>query len=761
MKNKYKILLNENRSANSVNVNSHVNINIENKGKPIPLGEVEATVNQYEQFEEERKDCTTYRFYGVVNPIINNALYNDNVNIVNDNGVIRGIKVPSNSIFVNDGWYGFYDQFESNGDPAFISTIFQMYPHPFGGAGWPILGFPPNGYSNTFFSVGDTVQIEYQNTSGQIVNGSYTIFSTAVDSILLNDPNGVISGELNTGSIIKLILTTGGATPQTNPYNDNESSECQFKTFDAGFDRLGMVDDDGKPNYLFKITYPFENRDINLVENNGGISLKDGLQIIEKSIVTMNDRNYVAFTTVINHGLKKNDQVNLYNFVDTTNGGLYINKRTFKIIKLGNQNNNNPSRIFVLDIDPTSIDFQIGKSTIKRNVNGKQSDYYVRRLKSLTTNEIDYDVYPAAYGVTYYDDREASFYFKSDVDINGLRDNLNRPLSQLFFTVVKNDNDSNPTDIKNYYWLEQQKNLPNNANNSKFWETLKGGYETEKNTKVNYNIRAVGANYPGGSPNYPQVYYENIDESNDEFDADIVEYNEYELLERTLEEVFHRFNSVYRENLNLINNNLENQLEGYIYNPHQVIQIREFSTYIEEGDSKNTEGIPDYATLKYSATTSNPPSGELSFLKLTSTSKVYKWRDLLDIGFIDGSGNGVEYPFESGAHYIYLNQNFYLYRQDPPCNVAFTIESLTLPQDRDLFDTYINQPNFYDYEVGDIISILGVPGALDLLDPNISPTNVDVRFIKYVGEYNLGNRNTPGGCIDYSLLELKNITDEC
>ena len=56
-----------------------------------------------------------------------------------------------------------------------------------------------------------------------------------------------------------------------------------------------------------------------------------------------------------------------------------------------------------------------------------------------------------------------------------------------------------------------------------------------------------------------------------------------------------------------------------------------------------------------------------------------------------------------------------------------------------------------------------MPGGapVNLLDPNLSPTTVDVRFITYSGEYELGERDTPGGCVDYSSLQKQNITDVC
>ena len=661
MDEKYKILLNKEKSLRSVNITEHVPLNLENSNKLLPLSDEQAVVNSYEQFEKERKESHKYRFYGVLNTVVSNCLYNENIRIFEENNNITSEFIRSNSIFVNDGWYGYFE--------------------------------PPDT---------DVAQIQ----------------------------------------------------------NDNESSRCQFKTFDPGYDRLSMIDDDGKQNYLLKITYPFESRDINLVENNDGISLKDGLQIINKGEVTINNRQYVTFKTPINHALEKDDEVRLYNFIDNTNGGLYLEGRTFSVIKLGDQENNNLNRVFAIDINPKDIDFNKGTSTIKRSIDNIVSEYYVRRLKSLTTIEKDYDIYPAAYGVNYFDDTEAGFYFKKDVDVEGLRDNLGRPLSTLFFTIVKNDNDTDNTNLKNIYFLDKQKNLPEKIKN-RYWMPIIGGYETEQDSNVNYNIRAVGSNYPGGNPNYPQNYFENIDESNIEFDNDIVEYNEKNLSEIVLEEIFHRVNTVYRDNLKTINPEKEDKREGYIYNPHSPITIREFSEYVEEGDTQNTLNIPDYAHLKYSANTESLPTGVLTTKPLSKESIIYRWKDLLEIGFIDGNGKGVEYPFESGAHYIYIDKNFYLYRQDPPCIVDLTTQQVTLPTEKNKFIALVSEPTFFEFTPDDVVSILGENIPVNLGDAGISPTNVDVKFITYSGNYELGERDTPGGCADYSSLQQKIITDDC
>jgi hypothetical protein len=64
--------------------------------------------------------------------------------------------------------------------------------------------------------------------------------------------------------------------------------------------------------------------------------------------------------------------------------------------------------------------------------------------------------------------------------------------------------------------------------------------------------------------------------------------------------------------------------------------IRVFSDYIEEGDKKLVENIPNYAYF-------------------TSTNDKFIWRDLYPYGYVDSTGLGVDYPFLNGVHYPHEN----------------------------------------------------------------------------------------------------------
>ena len=824
-----KILLNKARSAEAVNVNTTLDFNIKNTNKPLPLNDIDTTLSQYEQFLKERKASTIYRFYGEINCIVSNPLYNENIKIAIDENSVNNIiakPIAGYDIFEKDGWVGY---------------------------------------------INDTPNEE-----------------------------------------LELV-------------GDNESSLCEFFSFDPGFDRLNMLDPDGKPNYMLKLTYPHSiDPNIKLVQ--GGLPLYMGIPVITQLAVTFNGSNYVAFQTVINHGLQPNDTIKLYNFIDNTGGSLALPTREFSVFKLGDQNGNNTERIFVLNIDSVYINFTLA-STFRRITQGVISQYYVRNFEALTFEYTDYDIYPAAFGANYYNDNLAAFNFIKDIDVDGIVDNLGRPLSEIYLTIVKNDNDADITTKNAQYWLEQQSTLPAAIKN-RFWTKIKGGFLTEKNTSVNYNIRAIG------DPNYASsTWFENIDESDNNFVGDIVEYNSAELLERRLEEVYHRMNTIYRENLSAItlanlaattvsatfkfgpgvNNTLSftigqglapadfptvgtkihlcysneiaaesgcvettikkiktlfgtnivkkieihdgndwaneiaqgdnitisfngcpcsapeidtgNKNEGYIYRPHIKLQIREFSSIINPlldlQTVFNQYNITDAAQQQQIKDAYEVPS----YAQQVSPN-VFRWRRLLEIGEIDPLGSGVDYPFESGAHYVHINERFYWQRQDPPCDFYLTSKTIKIPSEKSMFKKLIKDPTFLDYgprrtvdlnimksvPLSNILDYAGAVGLwsstslinncvsapidtppcfyskIDALNhyfppyagllwgPGFNQINellnitsymrqeqlqIDMRFIHFYGDYNLGKRDTAGACLNFNILDKKDITDDC
>jgi hypothetical protein len=105
------------------------------------------------------------------------------------------------------------------------------------------------------------------------------------------------------------------------------------------------------------------------------------------------------------------------------------------------------------------------------------------------------------------------------------------------------------------------------------------------------------------------------------------------LIETTISEPIHRFNPT------------SDGSNGYYFKPFKKLQIRVYSDNVEEAASQdNIINLPP-DTITY-------PDG------------TRVWRDLLSIGFYEGS-NGVNYPFLNNSHYFYSDNTIYLRVQKP------------------------------------------------------------------------------------------------
>ena len=225
--------------------------------------------------------------------------------------------------------------------------------------------------------------------------------------------------------------------------------------------------------------------------------------------------------------------------------------------------------------------------------------------------------------------------------------------------------------------------------------------------------------------------------------------------------------------MNSIDSTQENKTEGYIYSPFNLIQIKEFMNYInpivdlqsivdkynitnpiEIDDLRKSFKIPDYATQ--------------------IAPNIYKWRDIMEIGEFDSTGNGVDYPFEDGAHYIYLDNRFYFQRQDPPCEFVLISEDITLGSSdvgnvqQNKFLKLLEDPTFLQYRfkssssISGAINTSGTNGVLNLVNYNgVNPLELEVTLADYIGEYELGKRDVGGSCIYLSVLKVKDIDDVC
>ena len=84
--NELNIRLGQTDSINSVNVENRLDVEIKNTSNLIRCNNVKETIDQYEQFLQERNDCSKYRLILTINPFCSNVLFNPVTEIIKDEG---------------------------------------------------------------------------------------------------------------------------------------------------------------------------------------------------------------------------------------------------------------------------------------------------------------------------------------------------------------------------------------------------------------------------------------------------------------------------------------------------------------------------------------------------------------------------------------------------------------------------------------------------------------------------------------------------
>jgi hypothetical protein len=426
-------------------------------------------------------------------------------------------------------------------------------------------------------------------------------------------------------------------------------------------------------NWNFFVSYPYKNSYTKVLEYYDGVhstakqwTISDGIPfVIPTGSTFINGNKVIRFVCPVKHGLSVGE------FAKIKIVGVSINtNETFQIFELGDGMPGTEEYVFnIYDIGYPSGRFVSGyNGTFKRIINYENpgdttSKYYVLQHK-LLTNVNDAVMVNAGFEQNIFGAKKKfespvytpnnnkrvsikegaqsySLSFNKDIDVNPLRDNQKRPITELYITTL----------WKGYFGLTlgnsglkqgYEFNLPLNPTTktpSSWWSSTNSlsNFVNENNQPYPLGTYQTPLGVlPNGQPiNFKYVL--SLKEG-DVVDGGIYEWNDYEQKERLISDISHKF--TFNNNVFDIGCGIQcfNQL-GYYYQPHNKMTIRSFSDYIEIGSITNIADVPDYS---YFSTTYN------SFI----------WRDLYTYGFKDGSGNGVDYPFLNGKHYPYSNYIF-------------------------------------------------------------------------------------------------------
>jgi DNA-binding protein Fis len=314
---------------------------------------------------------------------------------------------------------------------------------------------------------------------------------------------------------------------------------CQFYDMEPKRERFSFIPDktpfNGTSNSLpvknweLTITYPKEIDD----QHN---MVKTGLLIVDKRAVTVATRGMTALAPACKHNLKIGDIVKL--FGTTGYDGEHV------VVRTGLDDGSLKDYFFVIDKPSTgTIGFN---SRMKKVVGGIESDYYFRIFQKIGTRNTtylendDYETYPAAFSENYFNDSISQFVFNEDINVSGLTDNLGRPLSQLYLTIIKTNSNNLFTNVSSGIETPFLDNLLTSNTTNTYLKTVPvisrihngGSLPFPSHTPLESDIKI---NMVNGVLN-KNLYY-----------GDLVEYNKNELLETVLADVNHRFNTINRE----------------------------------------------------------------------------------------------------------------------------------------------------------------------------------------------------------------------
>ncbi len=280
-------------------------------------------------------------------------------------------------------------------------------------------------------------------------------------------------------------------------------------------------------------------------------------------------------------------------------------------------------------------------------MDGVTSEYYFRVNKILSGAK-DYEVYKSAYSKNIFSDSYIDdvflFHYNKDIDVEDLVDNLGRPLSQLYLTVVKragNGCRGESVEPSQYGYCngEAYDGFGNMTTNYQILDTNKNfyGITTQQDPAVLSTLsfyEDTDATKPGSFRNTNGLYIN-----------DFVEYNRAFLTERVLSETLGKFGPVQATVEASTNTIIYKSADAYTNKLHYEIPIRKYSETIETVNNLDDEIYPDYAQINNDGTVS--------------------WRDLLSIGFFeptDDGRNGLDYPFVNGKHYLFGDYSIYIRR---------------------------------------------------------------------------------------------------
>ena len=632
---KREIFLEKNKSKVSVNKESELSVSLSAKTRLLPNGDISERLSLIKLYNDEKDACKRYRMIFTINPICTNVLFNAKTEVVRLEGSEKCVFLPQNPrSSLNDG-FTYINTTPLNAIQAIRDTEYTHKDF-FDGenpyvyhCGWDI--FNNHMLRNDDFTyisnvgndarskpVFNTIWDYLRDKDGKIINekispNGYNATPMHVyqyDTILsmynafrnrLDEKNGWY-GFTNPGNIEIANVTVNEKEISINKMMNNNKS-CELyelypdQSLYSFIPKINKFRNRLEYNWDYDLVYPYENeykmlRDI--VGADDWIGDNIPIRIISaKKASSASGSDFVVFKTMFKHTLEQGDYVRLFYTIVDKNGNSSFERinRRFKVVKCGDINGNEANRYFcvrAIDMgdrftfkkegsEKDSVVFVDDDAVVdfyyKKDVSGYECKYYIRKFKRLKSERFDSEINKLAFGENIYGDRVAQLIFTDDIDVEGLVDNLGRPLSEVYLYFFK-------TNRGHDEWYNDNNYTGETIEFSHCFGKVTSGLDLPSEC-VNYNVRKLhnvdfisqarskNSQIPPGYFNGFQYVYSgsiitkselpkviNDDITIEKLDndgfvyGDIVEFDQYNCVETVIENIYHRFNTAQRETSN-------------------------------------------------------------------------------------------------------------------------------------------------------------------------------------------------------------------
>lgn len=674
---------------NDKHINAYIQVGIDSNTAIVPTENMVATVNTYEQYIKEKDNANKYRLLFNVNTLCSNVLHNVITEIVRNEGGVNtelitesgfNVKTPYNAytkrsnnsnnevslkktLMIQDTAYSSKDIFSDKIPYVYHCGIDIFNNHTLRAKENSIINRLNSNssdsvrknfntikdYNRDYFgnliqfnkvpktgNVGITTSNEHRYTNDNI----YTFDESITYNLIEN--NGWVGFKNRSTLHIPNYVTGSTQVVINKTMNNNKNGEFidlyPDRTLYSMVPKFNSQRQRIEYNWNYCLTYPYKNiTDNDLIK--GGIKTE--------YVATDNTGTYITFRTMIRNGFKPNMKIFVYfgkNVVETTVNSIGINGKDedyyFTV-----------SYSSIMGIFNSKSEIRVG-----RIVEGIKCQYYIRQFKKLPNfnrlginpkygvtdaeinkgmnNPFSTTLNKLAFAKNAYGDNVAQIIYDDDIMIEGLVDNLNRPLTEIYLTIIKNNKG-------NEKWYEQGRIGDEDVEFSHCFGKISSGFDLptfshKYNVHKIHNIKNLTdkASQPKNVLSYINESVSpletNITKDKTTFYGDIVEYSPLKMEERVLEDVYYRFNTKQREICNNPNyqsfnideiiyddydfqrdgsnsdfkaitvqyganinentkegaegfKNVNVNPEGYYYKPHYKIQLREFEDEVQIG----------------------------------------------------------------------------------------------------------------------------------------------------------------------------------